>query len=257
MNFRAAGRLCCFGFKVTLTIFNYLFTAAFAPKESKRLARADWLHRNSRWHLKTFGYTADISGQIPARGLLISNHLSYLDILAISSATPAVFVSKADVRRWPLFGWLAKMSGAIFIERERRLHVGEVNEEIASALDSGMLVVVFPEGTSTDGETILPFRASLLEPATRGGHEISVSWLHYELEDGDARNEVCYWGDDTFFPHLLNLLGKKSVHATLRFAKFNRTTDGRKELAKELHAAVLELKDKNRTETSAKCSSGR
>jgi 1-acyl-sn-glycerol-3-phosphate acyltransferase len=245
MNVRAAGRFSRFCIKVVVTIFDYLFTTAFAPQTSKRRARANWLHRHSRWHLKSFGYTADISGDIPTRGLLVSNHLSYLDILAISAVTPAVFVAKADVRRWPLFGALAKMSGAIFIQRERRLQVGEVNEQIESALAAGALVVVFPEGTSSNGDTILPFRTSLLEPATRGGRDLSVSWLHYELEDGDARNEVCYWGDHTFFPHLLNLLGKRSIHSTLRFAKFNPTTTDRKELAKQLHSAVLGLKANN------------
>jgi 1-acyl-sn-glycerol-3-phosphate acyltransferase len=154
-------------------------------------------------------------------------------------------VSKADVKDWPLFGWLARWSGSIFIERERRLHVGEVNKAIEAALADGALVVLFPEGTSTNGENLLPFRASLLEPAVRGGHEISVSRVHYDLEDGDARNEVCWSGVQTFFPHLLNLLGKKSISATLRFAKFDRTTDNRKELAEQLHAAVSELKTKN------------
>jgi 1-acyl-sn-glycerol-3-phosphate acyltransferase len=174
--------------------------------------------------------------------LLVSNHLSYLDILAISSVTPAVFVSKAEVRSWPLFGWFATIAGTVFIQRERRTHVGEVNREIEIALAAGALVVVFPEGTSSDGTDVLPFRASLLEPALRGGHEISVSWIHYELPDGDARNEVCYWGEHSFLPHLVNLLGKKSVHATVRFGKFQRTTDDRKELAQQLRAAVLDLK---------------
>jgi 1-acyl-sn-glycerol-3-phosphate acyltransferase len=248
MNIRAVGGLILFALKVVVSIFDHLFTSALASEKSRRLSRARWLHRNARRHLKTFGYTADISGDIPKHGLLISNHLSYLDIPTIAATTPAVFVSKADVRRWPVIGWLAKMGGTIFIERERRLHVGAVNEEIESALAAGVLVVVFPEGTSSNGETVLPFRSSLLEPATRGGNEISVAWLHYELKDGDARKEVCYWDDHTFFPHLLNLLGKKSVHATLRFAKFHRTTTNRKELAKQLHAAVQELKEKNRKE---------
>jgi 1-acyl-sn-glycerol-3-phosphate acyltransferase len=184
MNVRAAGRLCCFAFKVGVTIFDYFFTVAFTPEKSKRRARAAWLHRNSRWHLKIFGYRADISGQIPTSGLLISNHLSYLDIPAIAAATPAVFVSKADVKDWPLFGWLARWSGSIFIERERRLHVGEVNKAIEAALADGALVVLFPEGTSTNGENLLPFRTSLLEPAVRGGHEISVGRVHYDLERG-------------------------------------------------------------------------
>ena len=104
-----------------------------------------------------------------------------------------------------------------------------------------MLVVVFPEGTSSDGQPVLPFRASLLEPALRGGHEIATAWIHYELPDGNAKQEVCYWGNHTFFPHLIHLLGKKSVHATLRFGKFQRATDDRKELAKQLREAILEL----------------
>ena len=224
MTFRAAGRVCWFGWEVVVIILNYFLTAARAPKEQQRLERAAWLSRSSRRHLKIFGYSADVSGDIPKSGLLISNHLSYLDVLAISAVTPAVFVSKAEVRRWPLFGWFAAIAGTVFVERERRTHVGEVNREIETALAAGALVVIFAEGTSTNGETILPFRTSLLEPAARGGHEISVGWLHYELADGDARNEVCYWGDHSFFPHLLNLLGRKTVRATLRFAKFQRTT---------------------------------
>jgi 1-acyl-sn-glycerol-3-phosphate acyltransferase len=244
MTLRAAGRLCWFAWEVVVIIINFFFTAAFAPKPKRRLARAAWLHRSSRRHLKIFGYSASVTGEIPTSGLLISNHLSYLDILAISATTPAVFVSKAEVRRWPLFGWFAAIAGTVFVERERRTHVGEVNREIETALAAGALVVVFPEGTSSDGETILPFRTSLLEPAARGGHEISVGWIHYELADGDAKQEVCYWGDHSFFPHLINMLGKKSIRATLRFAQFHRTTDDRKELAKQLHAAVSELKTK-------------
>ena len=114
------------------------------------------------------------------------------------------------MRRWPLFGWFAAIAGTVFVDRERRTHVGEVNREIEAALAAGALVVVFPEGTSSDGATVLPFRTSLLEPAARGGHEIAVGWLHYDLEDGDAATEVCYWGDHSFVAHLLNLLGKNA-----------------------------------------------
>jgi len=243
MTLRAAGRGFWFAWEVLVIIINYFLTAARAPKDQQRLARAAWLSRSSARHLKIFGYSTQVSGPIPRRGLLISNHLSYLDILAISAVTPAVFVSKAEVRRWPLFGWFAAMAGTVFVDRERRTHVGEVNREIEAALAAGALVVVFPEGTSSDGATVLPFRTSLLEPAARGGHEIAVGWLHYELEDGDAATEVCYWGDHSFFAHLLNLLGKKRIRATQRFGTFQRTTDDRKELARQLHAAVLELKN--------------
>jgi 1-acyl-sn-glycerol-3-phosphate acyltransferase len=244
MNLRAAGRTFWFLWEAFVIIVDYFFTAARAPKESQRRARAEWLSRSSRRHLRIFSYSVNVAGDIPKKGLLFSNHLSYLDILAICATTPAVFVSKAEVRSWPLFGWFATIAGTVFVNRERRTEVGEVNREIETALAAGALVVVFPEGTSTNGDTILPFRTSLLEPAVRGDHEIAVGWVHYELEGGDARNEVCYWGEHHFFPHLLNLLGKKSIQATLRFKKFPRMTDDRKELAKQLHAAVSELKAK-------------
>jgi 1-acyl-sn-glycerol-3-phosphate acyltransferase len=131
----------------------------------------------------------------------------------------------------------------VFVNRERRTHVGAVNQEVEAALAAGALVVIFPEGTSSDGSQILPFRTSLLEPAARGQHLIFVSWLHYDLTGGHAGQEVCYWGDHSFFPHLLNLLGKKSIQATLRFAPFERTTGDRKVLAGELHQAVEALAD--------------
>ena len=241
MTFRAAGKLGWFLLQVAGNCVNYLFTTAFVSAKDKRRARAAWMHRCARRHLKIFGCVPEIFGEIPVRGLLVSNHLSYFDILLIGSVTPAVFVSKADVRGWPLIGWLTKLSGTVFIERERRSHVGAVNREIESALAAGLLVVIFPEGTSSDGQTVLPFRSPLLEPVLRGGQEIHVSRLRYRLAGGDARHEVCYWGEHSFFPHLINLLGKKSVRATLHFGKFTRSTDDRKELAGQLHQAVSEL----------------
>jgi lyso-ornithine lipid O-acyltransferase len=242
MTLRQLGRILWFVLEVCIAVGNYFLRVVLAIPKNRRLAQAKWLSCASRRHLKIFGYSATISGEIPKRGLLVTNHLSYLDILAISTATSAVFVSKADVRKWPLFGWLAKLGGTIFIERERRTHVGAVNEEIKSALADGVLVVVFPEGTSTNGETVLPFRSSLLEPVVNGDNEISIGCLQYELGDGNAANEVCYWGDHTFFPHAVNLMGKKNVRAKIRFGKFTRTTDDRKELAKQLRDAVVKLK---------------
>jgi 1-acyl-sn-glycerol-3-phosphate acyltransferase len=244
MTLRTAGRLGWIAVEITGAVFDYFLEVVLNAPKNLRAARALWMHRAAGRQLKIFNCLPDVSGPVPKNGLLVSNHLGYFDVLAIAAVTPAVFVSKAEVRRWPLFGWLAKLGGTIFIQRERRLHVGEVNREIETALAAGLLVVIFPEGTSSNGETVLPFRAPLLEPALRGGNEITIACLQYGLDDGDARQEVCYWGGHTFFPHLLNLLGKKSVRATVQFGKFNRTTGDRKELAKQLHAAVSDLKTK-------------
>src|SRR5690242_15551310 len=133
MTIRAAGRFLWFAWEALVITINHLFTAAFAPEPKRRLARAEWLSRSSRRHLRIFGYSADVSGPIPKSGLLVSNHLSYLDILAIASTTPAVFVSKAEVRHWPLFGWFAAIAGTVFVDRTRRTQVGEVNQEIETA----------------------------------------------------------------------------------------------------------------------------
>jgi len=241
MTARAAGRFPWFAVQIFLNVADYFLRVSFAPQASLRQARADWQQRAARRHLKLFNFSATVTGEIPRAGLLVSNHLSYLDILVIGSLTPTVFVSKADVRGWPVFGWLAARAGTVFIERERRLHVGEVNTQIQSALADGMLVVVFPEGTSSNGATVLPFRSSLLEPVAGGGHPITVSRLAYSLADGDAAKEACYWGDHTFFPHLLNLLGKRALRATVKFAPFGPSTADRKELARQLHAAVAGL----------------
>jgi 1-acyl-sn-glycerol-3-phosphate acyltransferase len=242
---RIARRIGWFIVELIVVVLNYLFTAAFAPKKSKRLARAAWLHRASRRHLKIFGFTADVAGPVPQSGLLVSNHLSYLDILAIAAVTPAVFVAKSEIRRWPVFGWCAVLAGTVFVDRTRRTQVGEVNQEIQNVLAEGVLVVLFPEGMSSNGRTVLPFKSSLLEPATKLGQPLAIGWIHYKIEDGNASEEVCYWGDHTFFPHLLNLLGKRNVRATVRFGQFQGHISDRKELARELHEEILKLKKEN------------
>jgi 1-acyl-sn-glycerol-3-phosphate acyltransferase len=114
MTIRALARICLFAFEITLVILNYFFTAAFVASSKKRAARAVWLHRSSVPVLKKiFNCTATVTGPVPRTGLLVSNHLSYLDIILISAITPSVFVSKAEVRNWPLFGWLASRAGTV------------------------------------------------------------------------------------------------------------------------------------------------
>jgi 1-acyl-sn-glycerol-3-phosphate acyltransferase len=239
--FRVVGRLLWFGLEVLMAMFVYLLRCVFRPKNFRRAKRALWLQRTARHVGRIFQLEIQSVGNIPTRGLLICNHVSYVDILALVSLTPAVFVAKREVKSWPVVGWLAQLGGTVFIDRQRRTHVGAVNDEIQTALDDGALVIVFPEGTSSDGQTILPFKSSLLEPATQQKHPLTVGCLGYTLADGDAGAEVCYWGDAVFFPHLLNLLSKRSIRASVRFASVERHSADRKELAQQLHAAALGL----------------
>ena len=118
-----------------ISLLDYLFRCAFHRPEARRAARAAWLHRASGRTLRFFQIKAQAAGPVPARGLLISNHLSYLDILVLSSLTPAVFVSKHDVKFWPVFGQFAVLGGTVFVDRARRFQVGRVNDEITSRVE--------------------------------------------------------------------------------------------------------------------------
>src|SRR5262249_9313720 len=153
--------------------------------------------------------------------------------------TPAMFVAKREVKSWPMFGMFAKMGGTLFVDRERRTRVGETTNEIQTALDQGALVVLFPEGTSSNGETVLPFKSSLLEPATRQTNSLFASLIQYQLDDGNVGEELCYWKDMTLVPHLINLLSKKTIRASVRFTQLREGSTDRKELARQLHSEIL------------------
>jgi 1-acyl-sn-glycerol-3-phosphate acyltransferase len=240
---RVTGRFFWFVGVVLAAVFDFLPHCAFRPKNSMSTARALWLQRHSRRTLKIFKLETRVTGPVPTRGLLVSNHLGYLDIFVLASLTPVVFVSKREIKFWPAVGWLAQMAGTLFVARERRLQVVRVNDEIQAALNRGALVVLFPEGTSSNGQTVLPFKSSLLEPAAHPAHPLTAGAIQYTIKDGDVGDEVCYWGDHTFFPHLLNLLGKRAVRATVRFAPVQRTGADRKLLARQLRGEILKLKD--------------
>jgi 1-acyl-sn-glycerol-3-phosphate acyltransferase len=170
------------------------------------------------------------------------NHVSYLDILILTALTPSRFVAKSEVKRWPVFGWFAHLAGTIFVERNRRSQARRAAEEIELALREGPLVVLFPEGTSSGGETVLPFKSSLVEPAARNVHSLTAGLIRYGLTDDDVTEEVCYWKDMTLVPHLINLLSKRTLRAFMHFTQVSQDTSDRKVLARQLHSEVLRLK---------------
>jgi 1-acyl-sn-glycerol-3-phosphate acyltransferase len=175
--------------------------------------------------------------------MIVSNHLSYLDILAYSALVPCVFVAKKEVASWPVLGVFARLAGSIFVDRTRRTKVAETNQCIATALQSGVVVLLFPEGTSSDGETVLPFRSSHLEPAIRSGATMRPAAIHYRMDGGSAAREACYWGDMTFLPHLLNLFTKRKTHACVAFGQevVKAAGRGRKQNGLDLHKHVCTL----------------
>lgn len=189
-----------------------------------------------RWHAamaRILGMRATISGT-PPRGafLLVANHLGYVDVLLLGSVLECVFVARADVRGWPLLGGLAASTGTIFIDRASRRDTLRVGNAIERALANGRAVVVFPEGTSTDGAEVLPFKSSLLDVAARDRLPVHYARIGYSIP------EAAWGGDEPFGTHALRLLQKPRIEATLRFGAEPVVSADRKELARELRERV-------------------
>jgi 1-acyl-sn-glycerol-3-phosphate acyltransferase len=239
---RVSGRILWLAGEFTLAALGFVLNCAFRSPGRLPAKRALWLQRHSRRVLRVIRVDVRAVGPIPAEGLLVCNHLSYVDILVLGALAPPVFVSKYEVKHWPIFGFFASLGGTIYVRRDRRTDTGRVTQQIDEALRSRVLVILFPEGTSSGGQSILPFKSSLLEPAAQQTHSLSVGLIRYELDDGDPVEEICYWRDMTLLPHLLNLLSKRGVRASVRFAPIQNGSMDRKELARQLHSEVLRLK---------------
>ena len=203
--------------------------------------RAHWLHHWCAKALHRLGIELQLQGAFPSRGLLVANHLGYLDILVLSAMHPCVFVSKQEVRSWPLFGLMAKLSGTVFVDRARTSAAHTANTEMSQALSQGAVVVLFPEGTSSDGSKVLPFRPALFDAATKAGANVVSAHISYDVADGSAASDICYWGTMSFFPHLLRLLSRHQIRAQVRFAEKTRKFADRKLAARVTYETVASL----------------
>jgi lyso-ornithine lipid O-acyltransferase len=203
--------------------------------------RALWLHRSCGMVLGRLGIRRRIVGELPARGLIASNHLSYLDILLYGATVPCVFVSKVEVRGWPLLGLLAALGGTVFVDRKSAASTVEAAGRIEDLLKAGVLVLVFPEGTSSDGAEVLRFHASLFEPAVRVGVPVTAAAIGYSSGEEAAERDLCYYGDISFAPHLLKTLQLPEIVATLRFGS-PQVYDNRKQASRLTREAVVGLR---------------
>jgi 1-acyl-sn-glycerol-3-phosphate acyltransferase len=187
------------------------------------------------------GVRIRVDGRVPqAPFFLVSNHLSYLDIVVYAARMPCRFVAKREVRRWPVMGFLARAAGTIFIDRTAKRDAVRVLDDLARAVADGDGVVLFAEATSTPGHTVLPFRPALLEWAASTGHPVHYASLAYCTPSGapPAHLAVCWWGDMTFGKHLVGLADLPYIEATVRPGQAPIVEHDRKRLAGRLHRAV-------------------
>ena len=214
--------------------------------------RKRWLVPLRRWvmrwwgriFLAVLGIEVELSGPAPRPPfILVANHSSYLDIPLLASAAGGVFVAKHEIAGWPLIGFVVRGMGTVFVNRGVRRDIPRVLERIGEVLDLGDGVILFPEGTSTPGDEVAPFRPSLLEAPARGRLPVSCAAISYRTGDGEppARTAVCWWGDMTLFDHVWRLAKLRGVQARLAFGDGTATADNRKELAADLHRRASEL----------------
>ena len=247
MRFRALSIMVVF---VTVTLV-LLPVQWFAIKLSLPLRRT-LPHRYHRFVCRLFGVQVSVLGT-PATGgvLMAANHSGWLDIPILSAAWPVSFVAKSEVNRWPFFGTLARMQRSVFVRRERAQTAAN-REKIRSRLLDGDALVIFPEGTSTDGNRILPFKSALLSAADAVLNEnipvpvqpvsIAYTMLHGIPMGRENRPLFAWYGDMELVPHLWEALKTGPIDVVVEFHPAIRrdALSGRKALAQYCEAMVRE-----------------
>ena len=217
-----------------------------------RFKRLDEVHRQQhilRWSarlLEILGIRVVLYGQRPAgpqrNTLFVANHISWLDIWALKSTVPVHFVAKSEIRHWPVIGWLAHKIGTLFIERERRHAAGQAVTTMANALAQGKCLCLFPEGTTTDGREVNPFKSSLLEAAINAGATLWPLAIRYPDADGNANTAVAYFGEMTLWQSFWQVLKQPETRVELHFAAPLASTGAeRRQLSQLARHAIVSL----------------
>ena len=173
--------------------------------------------------------------------MVVANHISWLDIMAINAVLPVRFVAKSEVRSWPLVGWLCAKVGTLFIERGQRRAAAHVSAQLVRLMREGTPVAVFPEGTTTDGSEVRGFHSSLLQPAVLAGARVWPVALRYVRADGTPCREAAFTGEMSLWESLHLVTAKRRIRAELLFLPaLEGRTPHRRELARAARASILQ-----------------
>lgn len=243
-SLRAAWRL-------VLALWHALGGLATIALRFPSLDEAQRQRRVETWSLRMLAILnvrLEVHGEPPKTGpvLLVANHISWLDILVMHAACYCRFVSKADVKRWPLIGTLATGGGTIYIERESRRDAMRVVHAMAASLRQGEVVAVFPEGTTSDGVTLLPFHANLLQAAIAAEAPAQpMSLGFHEARTRRRSNSPSYLGDETLLGSVWRTVSGPPLVAVVRYGE-RQSANGRsrREWAAALREAVGALMER-------------
>ena len=226
----------------TLGVYSFWWiTHFFIP--NKQFWRQYIFWRWSKNFALISGMKVEVIGTAPKPPFfLVSNHLGYVDIPALRLVTDGVFVAKSDIEDWFVAGPIVRNMGMIFINRKNRRDIPRAGAEIIKKLSEGEGVMLFPEGTSTKGEEILPFNSSFLEFAAKTDLPVSYASISYVTPDGEppASSRICWWDDISFIDHLFRLFSLKEFTAIISFGEHSIQNANRKDLANELREKVAE-----------------
>jgi len=187
------------------------------------------------------GMKIDVRNQPPAAPfLLVANHLSYVDIVLLRSQMDCAFVAKSEVAAWPILGLVCRSMNTIFVDRKRKRDTLKAIPRIEQAMTQESGVVLFAEGTSTDGRTVTPFRSSLLEGAAKNHLPVHYACISYAAPatERPAHESICWWGEMTFPGHIFSLLQLREFEARLVFGSTPIVAGDRRVLAAQLWSAV-------------------
>lgn len=231
----------------TLACLAAFYAGALAVRTLGRSAGRFAVRMQGRWcrgMLRILGGRLAVAGRPPEGAhLLVSNHLGYVDIAVLGSCLDATFVARADLSGWPVFGFLSRAVGTVFVDRDRRRDATRAVAAMRSALADGRAVVLFPEGTSSDGRDVLPFKSALLETAASGDLPVAAAALAYRTPAGcpPAATSVAWWDETTLPTHLFRLLTLPGFEARVAFGDDIVRHEDRKVLAEALWQKVRVL----------------
>jgi 1-acyl-sn-glycerol-3-phosphate acyltransferase len=207
-----------------------------------RVVQLDMIRRWSQRLLAILGIAVHNAGDRPApvtQSMLVANHISWLDIFVIHAQRPVRFVSRAEVKGWPVIGTLSGVTGTMFIERVKRKDAHRINTMLVEALAEGDWIGVFPEGATTDGDVVRHFHANLLQPAIDRGIPLQPLALRYVQADGTRSTAAPYVGEQSLAESLLLILEQASITAEVRFlAPLPTQGRSRRELARLAETAI-------------------
>jgi len=229
--------------RVSVHVLQGVATTVFVFPRIGLPRRQELIRRWSQRLLSMLGIETRLRGLpvagLPGNLLIVANHISWLDIFVLNALRPCRFIGKAEIKRWPLIGRLVADCGTLFLERGRRRDAHRVNQHARDVLAAGDTIAIFPEGTTTDGTTVLPFHGSLLQPVVDAHGQVQPIAIRYRRRDGTHSDAPAYVGDTSLLGSLWSVLGERAliVEVTLPPPVAARARH-RRELAREAESAI-------------------